>query len=408
MPCSTRLTACVALGLVACPLAACPPDLPPGDAGGDAYAHDAGPIEADGLDLLFMIDNSCPMAEEQANFIIELPHVLEALSSGDVDGDGDRELGTVSSLHVGIVTSDMGAGPNDGVPTCGRGLGDDGILRSRSRITSAPCQAVYPTRVFEFRPLSIETAETHASTLGCVANIGTGGCGFEQQLEAALKAVTPSQRHAWNDDDYVLPRFVSAEGVPDAEGGQADRENAGFVRPGTALAIMLVTDEEDCSVRDYGLFVTAAPRFMSVPLNLRCHTFGGAEEGVVHPVSRYVDGFLGLRRDPRALAFSVIAGIPPATEGDEPDFESPLVTPDFDRILSDANMVQRQNAMGTNLEPSCSTANGVAYAPVRMVETARGLSEAGAQVTFSSICSTSFRPAIDRFLLSLAPIFPPG
>ncbi|MBN8613599.1 MAG: hypothetical protein J0L92_23590 [Deltaproteobacteria bacterium] len=387
--------------LAAFVLAACPSTREIGPDAPSDVGFDAGPPEANGLDLLFMIDNSCPMAEEQVNLVADLPHLFVALSTGDVDGDGDRELGPIASLHVGVVTSDMGAGPHEGVPTCGRGLGDDGILRARSRLTTGPCRAVYPSGVFEFMPLSETSADTHASTMGCVANVGTGGCGFEQQLESALKAVTPSQRNAGTAEGYVPPRFVSAEGVPDVESGQADRANAGFVRRDSALAIVLVTDEDDCSVRDYGLYVSGDPRFSGTPLNLRCRRFGSPEQGVVHPVSRYVEGFLGLRRDPRTLAFSVITGVPPSAidEGAE--------VPDFDRILTDPNMIPTENAEGTNVNPACSTDNGVAYPPIRLVETARGLHAAGAQVSVSSLCASTFRPAIDQFLVSLAPIFPP-
>ncbi len=159
---------------------------------------------------------------------------------------------------------------------------------------------------------------------------------------------------------------------------------------------MLVTDEEDCSVRDYGLFVNGDPRFMGVPLNLRCNTFGDPAMNIIHPVQRYVDGFLGLRRDPNLLIFSGIIGIPPETE------PAPGASPDFATILANPNMIPRPNAMGTNLEPSCSTVNGVAYPPIRIVQTAAGLSAAGAAVSLSSICSNDFGPAIDGIIAKIA------
>jgi hypothetical protein len=129
------------------------------------------------------------MAEEQANLIAELPRLVRVLATGDVNGDGAADFMPPESLHVGFVSTDMGAGPSRGVPTCAAGLGDDGILRSRSRVTTAPCMATYPSGVFEFA--RTDDASAFAATLGCVADLGTGGCGFEQQLEAGLKAVTP-------------------------------------------------------------------------------------------------------------------------------------------------------------------------------------------------------------------------
>ncbi|MFN9811335.1 MAG: hypothetical protein ACK6CU_17085, partial [Deltaproteobacteria bacterium] len=365
-----------------------------------ADAVDAGTVPpASGLDLLFMIDSSNSMAEEQAALIRDLPRLLQLLSSGDRDGNGVPDFNPIGSIHVGVVTSDLGAGPNTGVPTCGRGLGDDGILRSRSRSATGGCMATYPSGVLEF-DRERDNSAMFASTVGCVADIGTGGCGFEQQLESALKALTPMSASAWSRPGYSPPRFVSADGVPDSVAGQADGPNTGFVRPNSALAVVLVTDEEDCSVRDYGLFVSGDPRFMSVPLNLRCNAFGDPAMGLIHPIDRYVNGFLGLRRDPNHLIFSAVTGIPPETE------PAPGAAPDFWAILANPNMIPRPNAMGTNLEPSCSTVNGVAYPPIRIVQTAAGLSAAGASVSLSSICSNDFGPAIERIVASIAVAFP--
>ncbi|MBX7191482.1 MAG: hypothetical protein K1X94_05470 [Sandaracinaceae bacterium] len=355
---------------------------------------DAGPLLVPTtVDLLFLVDDSSSMAEEQANLIAELPRLIRVLASGDRDGDGTRDFTPPTSLHVGFVTSDMGAGPFGGVPTCRAGLGDDGILRAESRLTTAPCSAVYPSGVFSFAP-DTDDAAAFASTLGCVASVGTGGCGFEQQLEASLKAVTPTSAAAWTAAGYVPPRFVSVEGVPDEIAGQGDAANAGFLRPDSILAISFLTDEEDCSVRDYGLFVTGDPRFMSIPLNLRCNTFGDPAMGYVHAVDRYVSGFLGLRRNPADLVFSAVVGIPPETEAD-------AAAGDFAAILSHPNMLPRVNAMGTNLEPSCVSSNGVAYPPIRFVQVAAGLHEAGAHVSLSSICAGSYQPAIDGIVTRL-------
>jgi hypothetical protein len=367
-------------------------DAPP--IGPDAWA----PPTAD-LDLLFVIDNSNSMAEEQANFIAELPRLVSVLASGDGDGDGTRDFQPTSSMHIGVVTTDMGAGPVAALPTCAPGLGDDGILISRSRITTPSCPDSYPSGVFEFDRATDDALAT-AAAVGCVANLGTGGCGFEQQLEATLKAVSPSTATAWTAPGYLPPRFSSGDGIPDSLPGHGDRTNAGFLRAGSILAIVLITDEEDCSLRDYALLGSEDSRFTSVPFNLRCNTFGDPALGVVHDVQRYVDGLRGLRANPRDLVFAAVVGIPPEIE--------PLAgaTPDFAGILAHPQMVPRPDAMGRSLEPSCSSANGVAYPPVRIVQVAAGLAESGALVGLSSICTTSFRPALDGILTRLAERFP--
>ncbi len=349
----------------------------------------------DNVDLLFMIDNSNSMAEEQVKLASELPRLVRVLASGDRDGDGSQDFNPVKSLHVGIVTSDMGGGPHSGIPTCPMGLGDDGLLRDRSRLP-APCMTTYPSGVFDFQR-ERDDANAFAATVGCVANIGTGGCGFEQQLESPLKALTPINPQAWTAPGYTPPRFVDSSGIPNnAVGNGENPRNAGFLRENSALAIVLVTDEEDCSVQDYSLFVQADPRFSGVPLNLRCNTFGDPGMGYVYPVERYVAGFLGLRRDPGLLIFSGIVGIPPETE-------AAAQAGDFTAILSNPNMIPRVDAAGTNLEPSCSAgADGAAYPPIRIVQTAAGLASQGAAVSLSSICSSSFQPAIDGIIAKIA------
>ncbi len=365
--------------------------------GGPADARDTIPDAAPApltrdVDLLLAIDSSSSMSEEQAILVEELPGILRVLASGDRDGDGMQDFEPVRSLHVGVITSDLGAGPSDGIPTCGRGLGDDGILRAPV-LAPPQCVVSVPSGVFEFAPP--DDIDMFATTVGCAA-VGTGGCGFEQQLEAVLKAVTPSVATTWTRPGYVPPRFLDGAGALDATTGHADGANAGFLRPDSLLAVVLVSDEEDCSIADYGLFAAADPRFASVPLNLRCNTFGDPSMGLVRPVQRYVEGFLGLRRDPGLLVFTAIAGIPPDVEpavGAEPDFAA---------ILAHPYMIPRPNAMGTNLEPSCSTVSGVAYPPVRIVQTAEGLAAAGATVSLSSICSSDFGGAFDGLLRRLA------
>ncbi|MCZ7685533.1 MAG: hypothetical protein M5U28_44845 [Sandaracinaceae bacterium] len=138
-----------------------------------------------------MVDNSNSMAEEQASLAAQLPRIVTALATGDIDGDGTPESAPVDDLHLGVVTSDMGVGGFI-VPTCARGdFGDDGILRTQGRTDIAGCMATYPS-FLEFRPGSGADPADVAADFACVATVGTGGCGFEQQLEAVLKAATPS------------------------------------------------------------------------------------------------------------------------------------------------------------------------------------------------------------------------
>ena len=352
------------------------------------------PCAAGDIDLLFMIDNSGSMREEQANLISELPRLVRVLSTGDRDGDGVRDFTPARSLHVGFVTSDMGSGDETGVRTCTPGLGDDGLLQSRSRAGAPPCMPTYPSGTLEF--LRGGDASVFATTLGCVADLGTAGCGFEQQLEAPLKALTPNRAERWTAEGYSPPRFFDpVAGLPNRLVGHGSGPNASFLRPDSTLAIVLLSDEEDCSVADYSIF-GGAGMFMGIPPNLRCNLFS-EELSIVYPASRYVDGFIGLRRDPSQLIFSVIAGIPPSTE-------SLAAAGNFAAVLADPGMSPRVDATGTLLEPSCSSANGVAFPPIRMVRVAAGLAARGASVNVSSICNSAYGGSIDAIIRRLSTV----
>src|SRR4051812_47734953 len=62
----------------------------------------------DKVDLLFVIDNSGSMKEEQAKLAEQLPKLVRILASGDF-GDGRPKFTPVSSLHLGVVSTNMGA-----------------------------------------------------------------------------------------------------------------------------------------------------------------------------------------------------------------------------------------------------------------------------------------------------------
>ena len=84
----------------------------------------------DEVDLLFMVDNSNSMREEQANLTANMGDLIGALTAPpDENGDGVPDWQPVSSLHIGVISSDMGT---SGFPvtTCDNAdRGDDGNAR---------------------------------------------------------------------------------------------------------------------------------------------------------------------------------------------------------------------------------------------------------------------------------------
>lgn len=355
----------------------------------------------DSVDLLFVIDDSGSMEEEQRSLEREIPRLVSVLASGDRDGDGTEDFRPVRSLHVGVVSTDLGAGvarPR-ALGACVHGTGDDGVLQR----SNASCVG-HVGGVFEFARGEDSTA--FAADVGCMTTLGIRGCGLEQQLEASLKALSPATPTGWTAPDYVPPRFLDPDTGAYTLPGHALGANAGFVRDDTVLAVVLVTDEEDCSASDTSVFgddPAAGARF-GTDVQLRCTRFADPGAGVLHAVQRYVDGLVGLRREPGLVVFSAIAGIPSDLIASSTS-ERGL---DFDAILGDSRMRYEESGDRENfLRDACTRVVdgevvGSADPARRLVQAARGLSDRGAAVSLASICEASFGPAIDGVIARIA------
>lgn len=347
------------------------------------------------VDVLFMVDNSNSMSEEQSLLSGEFPRLVRVLATGDKDDDGEQDFPPVKDLHVGVVSSDMGAGGWTGQVGCSDDAdGDDGVLRTTGNTTISGCGPTYP-KWLEFMPgatVDPGAVAAFAEDFTCVARMGTGGCGFEQQLEAILKALTPSDaRKCPPTNSYCVFR--------DNTSGQGDRDsgNRGFLRDDSLLAIIVITDEEDCSVSDTEIFNPMTSVYPG-PLNLRCYLHSGSS--AVQPVDRYVDGLLALRPNHDLLVFALIGGIPAdLAQGDN-----------FGEILADERMVPRPNASNERLMPSCSytPAGGgmtnTADPPTRIIRVAQGLTAAGANGLVTSICQENFTEALDAIIEKISDV----
>ncbi|MEM6962439.1 MAG: hypothetical protein AAF550_11975, partial [Myxococcota bacterium] len=270
------------------------------------------------IDLLFVVDNSNSMEEEQISLSEQIPRLVEILLSGDQDEDGIQDFPPISSLHVGVISTDMGIGTvnedvcNEVDVLSGNPLiGDDGYLNNRgSEELKTPCPATYPSRFLAYEQGMSQPIGEFANDVRCIADLGTDGCGFEQQLEATLKSLTPS--------DSTL-QFNQNELGQNTVGNGGSGVNSGFLRPGSLLAIIVVTDEDDCSASDLELFQEFSPTYTS-DRNIRCTVY---EAQALRTVNRYVNGFLALRNDPELLVFATISGVDAAVLAETVGEENP-------------------------------------------------------------------------------------
>lgn len=258
----------------------------------------------DAVDLLVLVDNSNSMSEEQEQLTASFPLVLETLTTPAVGA------AALVSLHVGVISSDMGTSGYPIVTCSDAAAGDDGVLQHDPSTDDALlCKDTYPTY------LAFE-AENPDATIGddfsCIARLGTSGCGFEQQLFAVEKALTlHSQPGAAND---------------------------GFLREDAVLAILLVTDEEDCSIADATFF---SDDDSLGHLNIRC--FQNPE--MVRPVEGFVERILAVKPGrPDKVVVAGIVGVPEdlvqISEAQLRSYDLQSST-DFQRILNDGRMQEQ-------------------------------------------------------------------
>jgi hypothetical protein len=240
------------------------------------------------LDLLFVIDNSGSMYDEQES----LAHWAQQYLFGALDLSAGLEL----NLHIGVISTDLGAG-NYNISAC-EGSGDDGRLQNVARGIDCTGPTDLYIRDVDDGQGGRERNYTGdlADTFACIARLGADGCGYERPLEAMQRALTH----------------------PD---------NAGFLREDALLAVVFITDEDDCSVTDTAMFNPAQSSIDSElgPLqSFRCFDFGvqcneqdqrepGARTNCASAQSAYMDhvntyaAFLrGLKRNPN---LAMVAGI---------------------------------------------------------------------------------------------------
>jgi hypothetical protein len=361
------------------------------------------------LDLLFVIDDSSSMEQEQSILRAQIPAMMRAITTGLLD---DRTTTPIRDLQVGVVSADLGvAGVATGWPGCNSDNGDDGVLQHPGS-TSPTCAASYPP-FLEFT-LGRNDPNDLTANLACMADLGFRGCGVKQPLEAALKAVWPmvykDQAGTTYTPEQNPVQFLSAT----AEGrfGHGDSApNVGFLRneepsgPAT-LAIVLITDSDDCSVRDTSAFQPSSEPANDSGPNLRCYR----NREKLFDLVRYTAGYRVLRPGNEAsVFFAAIVGVPAelvsADARANVDWSDTAATDAYyDAILRDDRMQERpmnedMPSIG-HLAPSCtrtdkSGTRADAYPPRRIVEVAKTFGPRG---IVQSICQDDFRPVIGAIL----------
>ena len=199
------------------------------------------------IDVLFLVDNSTSMSPKQRAIAQAIPAFIQKIDA------------TKASYHIGVVTSDVGtlppgktSFPGSTEQRCNTAKGDDGLLQNKACSTRIPASdqntefalackgATNPlcpdpsfvprelwiskdgtnVNVTPTNPGALTASEIAQRAFQCIGLVGDYGCGVESPLEAVKRAL----------DGHLT-------------------ENKGFLRDNSVLAVIFITDEDDCSVQ---------------------------------------------------------------------------------------------------------------------------------------------------------------
>lgn len=382
------------------------------------------------VDILFVIDNSGSMAEEQATLAANFGAFIELLELPEV----------AANYRIAVTTTDNGTGE---CSTTGPERGQFVLSSCRSRLSqfevpnsaSGPldaraeaCEDLCPAALAD-----LETTPTHitdnpesvarpwmenivgninlpegvdtATAFACLGPQGIDGCGYESPLEAMRLALTRANTET--------------------------EEEFGFLRKDALLAVVFVTDEADCSFQGdtsdvfdrnggkhlwsdldvsyptSGVCWNAGVLCDDGPNGLECHAAdidsNGAEvesgDGLLYPLDRYVD-FLSELQDRKReqtnnpdldILVSLVAGVSTNFKGGDVNYSDaadPAFTDEF------------------GISPGCESGAGKAVPPVRLLSFANEFS--GGSNNVFSVCDQDYTPALEQLADKLREEFKPA
>jgi hypothetical protein len=247
-----------------------------------------GTIPADKIDLLFVIDNSISMADKQTLLRDAVPLLVQRLvtpvcvdASGTPNGQHARANGTcaagepefppIRDFHIGVISSSLGSHGGDVCDEAGTSTpnaNDRGQLLPsvRDNLTSWNDSGFL---AWDPEGRANPTGANDATVLvqdfqDMVVAAGDGGCGYESTLEAWYRFLVDP------DPPTTVTRNATLSGVDVVSPNQIvlDQRRA-FLRPDSLLGIVVLSDENDCSIMDSGqAFLTGTTTLSAGVFNL--------------------------------------------------------------------------------------------------------------------------------------------
>ncbi|HXU00524.1 MAG TPA: vWA domain-containing protein [Polyangia bacterium] len=351
------------------------PELAP-----DITNSSSGPIVANrNVDLLFLIDDSMSMTKSQENLLRNFPVLMNALQN---------LAGGLPNVHVAVASSDMGAGDGS-IGLCNATGGKNGAFQHTAR-GACTATGLDPGATFI---ANVDGQKNYAGDLGdvfsCIAALGDGGCGFEQPLAA-------------------ISRALGAD-------GPAPAENEGFLRPDAFLAIVLISNEDDCSVPGGSLLFDRSANqtldsALGPPISFRCNEFGHLCDGAP-PARLAPNGDMNATRSYASCVPSDGAGLLSNVVDTAARIKALKADPEQVMVAAitglPAPYAVHWTAPGVRSDPpwpevshSCIAGDGSFADPA--IRTSAFVNEFGANGLLLPICADDFAPALSRIAEKIA------
>jgi hypothetical protein len=261
----------------------------------NAFSERLSATRVDKIDLLFMIDNSASMADKQAILAEAIPDLVNRLvrpscvATTVVDGvsttstpvppnaDGScpaglvAELQAIDDIHIGVITSSLGGhGADACVPATTGDLAhaaevdDHAHLLTRTDVTGVQATTWDGTAgFFQWDPEGKQSPPGEADVGSLVAAFGSvvrgagqAGCGYEASLEAFYRFLIDPNPPLTVGRPAALGGPVATAGIDD----DLLQQRAEFLRPDSLVAVVVLSDENDCSTADTILPATLTRR----------------------------------------------------------------------------------------------------------------------------------------------------
>ncbi|HUT77245.1 MAG TPA: hypothetical protein VM285_06140 [Polyangia bacterium] len=365
----------------------------------------------EGVDMLVMVDNSGSMSEEQSilatvffplvnSLVNPLPtwqypaadDVRVAVISSDlglqwggnpyVDGDGwpsalpqgcssvgdngqfqTYGAGKTVSIQSDVIPCGTGGAQCPTNWTCGN-IQADGVGVCQAPGGDGTNQAC-PAFAATWAETTVEVSNPNlAFQVSCLSALGTGGCGFEQQLQSAAVALN--------------------------RGDQTD-----FAREKALLAVIMVSDEEDCSIEEKALFlVPEVQNQADKKVNIACNL--DANEQHLFSTTHFYNALIEAKQGRvSGVVFGAIVGVPvdDACQGLGSEILACLDHEDMQKVP-----IQEETSSGSTwfFKPACNRMEGAvevtkARPGRRYVSLAQGFQSGG---YVYSICNEDWTPAM--------------